>query len=187
VRVLRRQPEVQLAIAVERGCRATRLDGCRGDALVDDALRHDDFATVEEVVASSERQLERGVRAAFSKGGACYGCHRIARPLNPASLLYRIGPVNLIRRYLPNGDFNHGIREHKRDAQGRPICTACHKAERSERSTDLLVPHIAQCRACHGRPTPLTATPAGTDCSECHAYHQPGSSARLRSNDSLTF
>jgi len=133
------------------------------------------------------QMIDRGVRAAFSKGGACYGCHRISGPLNPASLLYRIGPVNLIQRYLPNGDFNHGIREHKQDAQGRPSCMECHKAESSERSTDLLVPRIAQCRACHGHPRPFTATPAGTHCSECHAYHQPGTSARLRSSDSLTF
>ncbi|HSC19523.1 MAG TPA: FHA domain-containing protein [Rhizomicrobium sp.] len=131
--------------------------------------------------------IERGVRAAFSKGGTCYGCHVILSPPNRASLLYGIGPVNLLQRYLPSGDFNHRIRQHKQDAQGRPLCTECHKAEHAERSTDLLVPRVAACRACHGRPKPLTATPAGTNCSECHAYHQPGTSARLRSDGSLTF
>ncbi len=131
--------------------------------------------------------VERGVRAAFSKGGACYGCHTVLPPRNPASLLYRIAPVNLIQRYLPSGDFDHSIREHKQDAQGRPICTRCHRAETSQYSTDLLVPPISSCRTCHGRPAPLTATPAGANCSECHAYHRPGTSARLRSADSLTF
>jgi hypothetical protein len=131
--------------------------------------------------------VQRGVRAAFSKGGACYGCHTILPPLNASSLLYRIAPVNLIQRYLPSGDFDHSIRQHKQDAQGRPICTQCHNAENSHYSTDLLVPQIAECRACHGRPKPFTVTPASSNCSECHAYHRPGTSARLRSDESLTF
>jgi hypothetical protein len=136
---------------------------------------------------SPSQLVERGVRTAFSKGGACYGCHTILPPLNSASLLYRIAPVNLIQRYLPNGDFDHSIRQHKQDGQGRPICTRCHKAESSQHSTEVLVPRVAECRACHGRPQPFTATPAGANCSECHAYHWPGTSARLRSDDSLTF
>jgi hypothetical protein len=136
---------------------------------------------------NSSQAIERGVRAAFSKGGACYDCHAILSPANAASLLYRIAPVHLIQRYLPSGDFDHSIRQHKQSAEGRPICTQCHKASASQYSTDVLVPRVAQCRACHGRPKPFTATPAGANCSECHAYHQPATSARLRSHDSLTF
>jgi hypothetical protein len=136
---------------------------------------------------SPSQLVERGVRAAFSRGGACYGCHTILPPLNSASLLYRIAPVNLIQRYLPSGDFDHSIHEHKQDLQGQPICVQCHKAESSQYSTEVLVPHVAECRACHGRPKPFTASPAGANCSECHAYHRPGTSARLRSDDSLTF
>lgn len=131
--------------------------------------------------------VERGVRAIFSKGGACYGCHTILPPLYSASLLYRIAPVNLIQRYLPSGDFDHSVHQHRQDARGQAICIQCHKAKSSQESTDVLVPRIAECRACHGRPKPSTVIQAGTNCSECHAYHRPGTSARLRSDESLTF
>ncbi len=125
----------------------------------------------------SSDAVARGVRAVFSRGGACYGCHTIVAPPYPGSLAFDIAPVRLTDRYLPRGGFDHSVPAHRVDANGQPICSSCHKAESSKRSADLLLPPIARCAACHGQSRSVTATAASDTCSECHGYHLPGAPA----------
>lgn len=125
----------------------------------------------------SSDAVARSVRAVFSRGGACYGCHTIVAPPYSGSLAFDIAPVRLANRYLPRGGFDHSVPAHRVDANGQPICSSCHKAESSKRSADLLLPPIARCAACHGQSRHVTATAASDTCSECHGYHQPGAPA----------
>ena len=115
-------------------------------------------------------QFERGarapgaaatVRAAFSRDGACFGCHAVVSP-GAGSLAFKVRPVAFPSRYLRNGWFDH--RPHAR--QG---CSDCHAAARSSAASDLLIPGLATCRTCHGGEQ--TAKPVASSCAMCHNYH----------------
>ena len=115
-----------------------------------------------------------GVRKVFAPGGVCAECHTVRRPSDPGSLAYGIAPVYLNDRYLPRGDFNHGVPAHNKDALGRNTCDSCHKARTSDDAREVLLPRLAACADCHGKNPKQAATSASADCAECHSYHAPG-------------
>jgi Cytochrome c3 len=108
------------------------------------------------------------VRAVFQEGGACYDCHKVIAPANPASLAFKIAPVSLTQRYMKLGWFAHG--DH--DTADMP-CASCHAAKTSKVSADLLLPGIARCRDCHVGAHPEKGK-VTSDCGACHSFH-PGS------------
>jgi hypothetical protein len=124
---------------------------------------------------SVEDSVAAGVRAAFAPGGTCYDCHTVIPPSDPRSLAFGIAPVHLTDRYLPDGAFDHSVPEHRQDANGAPTCDTCHKAKESVRAADVLLPRIATCDTCHGKSESQIATAAGSDCAECHGFHDTGS------------
>jgi hypothetical protein len=75
----------------------------------------------------------------------------------------KVREVNITARWLQHGGFNHS--PHK-----MLECASCHKLVRnSERTSDVLVPGVKTCEACHnssGNPES-----AKGNCSECHQYH----------------
>jgi hypothetical protein len=87
---------------------------------------------------------------------------------------YRIRPIHLTERYLPWGDFDHSLPAHKQDAEGRPTCDTCHRVVDSTGSSQVMLPRIEQCAACHGKTKAQVAQAASGDCAECHSYHAPG-------------
>ena len=105
----------------------------------------------------------RAIRAVFSQGGACYGCHEIVGPSRPGGLDYRVVPVRLPMRYMAHGWFDHAAH----DSQD---CASCHSAARSDRAADLLLPGIATCRQCHGGEGSRAQVPSS--CAMCHDYHR---------------
>lgn len=113
-------------------------------------------------------------RATFSKGGACFDCHTITW----AGDTVRMAPVKLTVRYLPRGDFDHSIPEHgaigKAGKAGSFKCADCHAAAKSEKASDMLVPDLPKCAACHGKTTEQIAAAGKSDCAECHSFHAPG-------------
>jgi hypothetical protein len=120
------------------------------------------------------------VRAAFAPGGTCTTCHTFMKPAVAGALDYKIVPVRITSRYLPWGDFNHNVPEHHLDANGATTCKSCHKAESSKLSQDVLLPKIAECDTCHGKTKGEIATAAGSDCAECHGFHNTGLPASPR-------
>lgn len=114
------------------------------------------------------------IRALFAPRGLCSECHVAIAPADPASLAYRIRPIHLTERYLPWGDFDHSLPAHKRDAEGRPTCDTCHRVVDSTGSSQVMLPRIEQCAACHGKTKAQTPQAASGDCAECHSYHAPG-------------
>lgn len=138
-------------------------------------LPHGDPKKVETALRAQFGAGAAGrVRAAFSEGGACVDCHTVTSAADG----YRIAPVHLTNRFLSRGAFDHGVPEHRKDAKGQPACATCHAAAKSETSADLLLASITRCADCHGKTKAQVHAPAGSECSECHSYHAPGTPAR---------
>lgn len=114
------------------------------------------------------------IRALFAPRGLCSECHATIAPADASSLQYRIRPIHLTERYLPWGDFDHSLPAHKQDADSRPTCDTCHRVVDSTGSSQVMLPRIEQCAACHGKTKSQTAQAASGDCAECHSYHAPG-------------
>ena len=130
--------------------------------------------------AQAVDHVAAGVHAAFAPGGTCTTCHTVVKPGAPGALNYAIAPVRLTSRYLPWGDFNHNVPEHHQDANGAPNCDTCHKAKNSAHAQDVMLPGIAACGTCHGKTRAQVPTAAGSDCAECHGFHNPGLPASPR-------
>jgi hypothetical protein len=115
-----------------------------------------------------------GVRQVFAPGGVCAECHTILRPTDPNALNYGVARVYLNDRYLPWGDFDHGVPQHNKGASGRSTCGDCHNARMTDDAREVMLPRISACADCHGKSRKQTATSASADCTECHSYHAPG-------------
>jgi hypothetical protein len=121
-------------------------------------------------------RADQAVRSVFSQGGACFDCHEVVQP-PPGSLAYNIRPVAFPTRYMLHGWFDH--RQHlivQRPGQprleGSAACASCHGARNSNSASDLLLPDIDSCRACHGGER--TNLPVASTCAMCHDYHMTG-------------
>ncbi len=91
----------------------------------------------------------------------CKQCHTLVAETGAA--LPEIAPSNITARYMPHANFDHS-------QHGLDDCTACHPgAKTSQQSSDVLLPGIATCRACHHAGTEA----AESRCFECHTYHDP--------------
>jgi len=106
----------------------------------------------------------------------CKQCHLYEAPVNSAVVripagtesepetvgsLPDIAPAKITIRWLPHAKFNH-------DAHRSFTCTSCHaKALSSTETSDVLIPGIENCKACHA-PGPEHAE---SRCFECHTYH----------------
>ena len=117
-------------------------------------------------------RADQAVRAVFSEGGACFDCHTVQPAPGPAG--FAIRPVAFPTRYMLHGWFDH--RPHQfvqRPGQprqeGTQACLSCHRADASGQATDLLLPDVASCRACHGGES--TSLPVESSCAMCHDYH----------------
>ena len=92
-------------------------------------------------------------RARFA---GCAYCHEVT-PKGEAPPL--ISPAQVLDRWMANARFNHA--QHVSMS-----CLQCHAANRSEKSSDVIMPSKQSCTECH--------SPKGGvrfDCSACHVYH----------------
>lgn len=102
------------------------------------------------------------IARALAPGGVCGECHYPAATAQGPGVM----PVNLQTRYMLKGRFEH--EDHRQEP-----CASCHEAASSSAASDLLLPGIATCRACHGGEADARAdVPSG--CAMCHSYHLPG-------------
>jgi hypothetical protein len=103
----------------------------------------------------------------------CKQCHTLI--VGEGDALPKIAPSTITARYLPNANFDHS-------QHGLVDCTSCHAAARtSQQSSDVLLPGIATCRACHHS----GAEAAESRCFECHTYHDPARRKTTHSNFSV--
>jgi len=96
----------------------------------------------------------------------CADCHDVTRVLGASGFdQWQVTPVRLTQNWMPRARFNHA-------AHITEPCTSCHdSAERSKRSSDILMPRIAKCRECHGDAN--DASKLSSDCVMCHRFHLP--------------
>jgi predicted CXXCH cytochrome family protein len=133
--------------------------------------------------AGTAERGERAIRAIFSgPSGTCFECHNIVAP-PPGTLNYRIRPIQFTRiangaetgRYVDHGWFDHRAhqivqRPGERRAEGSAACLSCHTAAgTSQSATDLMLPGLQSCRACHGGES--SRLPVPSTCAMCHDYH----------------
>jgi hypothetical protein len=103
----------------------------------------------------------------------CKQCHTLIT--NEGAALPKIAASNITARYMPHANFDH-------TQHGLVDCTSCHAAATaSQQSSDVLLPDIATCRACHH----AGAEAAESRCFECHTYHDPAQRKPAHSNFSL--
>lgn len=110
---------------------------------------------------ASPARAEQAIRAVFSRGGACFGCHEVDNP-GPGALNFKIQPVAFPVRYMQHGWFDH--KPHETES-----CSSCHAAGKSNSASDLLLPDLASCRTCHGGET--ARAKVQSSCAMCHDYH----------------
>ncbi|MGH9681938.1 MAG: hypothetical protein ACRD4Y_18485, partial [Candidatus Acidiferrales bacterium] len=103
----------------------------------------------------------------------CKQCHTLIFANGAA--LPKIAPSSIATRYMPHANFDHS-------QHGLVSCESCHQgALTSQLSSDVLLPGIAACRACHHP----GAEAAESRCFECHNYHDPAHSKPAHSNFSI--
>jgi len=103
----------------------------------------------------------------------CKQCHEII--VEEGATLPKIAPSNITSRYMPRANFDHS-------QHGLVDCASCHAATTtSQLNSDVLIPGIATCRACHHS----GAEAAESRCFECHTYHDPAQRKPSHSNFSL--
>jgi hypothetical protein len=133
----------------------------------------------------SDQAIAQKVRAVFMDDTVgphpCYGCHTFTAN-DPNTLVFKIVPVHLENRYLPRAGFDHSVPQHLVDANGKPLCLNCHTATRSDSLSNVVIPGITTCKACHGARNPMGQQIAASNCTECHGYHVPGEPPTHESN-----
>jgi predicted CXXCH cytochrome family protein len=91
----------------------------------------------------------------------CTGCHDNMGFVDGRAGMYS-GPivdVTVIKPWMPKATFDH--RPHL-----MVECTSCHAAGQSTKTSDVLMPKIETCAACHA-----PGKGAESRCFECHGYH----------------
>jgi predicted CXXCH cytochrome family protein len=128
----------------------------------------------------AEQQSLIAARDLFEKR-VCVDCHKVVKRRGAVGYdQWMVVPVRLTSSWMPRASFDH--RPHQSSK-----CVDCHlSADRSRSSDDVLMPAIAQCRACHGGQGDRTKL--ASDCLTCHQFHLPGrglfdSEATLRAQD----
>jgi predicted CXXCH cytochrome family protein len=112
------------------------------------------------------RQSMQAARELLEKR-VCVECHTVTRDEALSGFeQWRVEPVRLSASWMPRARFNHA-------AHHGAKCTACHhQAERSDSSSDVLMPGIKDCRSCHGGNNDHARL--ASDCTMCHRLHIGG-------------
>jgi hypothetical protein len=121
--------------------------------------------------ACAHQRAEEEIQRQFGpKGSGCISCHVVRETQGPDIYnRYRVMPVRLTYDYFPDTHFRHKDHLVQKDLSGQDACLSCHPANKSESSTDVLIPDIDKCQECHSdRPI---VDQVAVQCVSCHTYH----------------
>ncbi len=93
----------------------------------------------------------------------CATCHDVSKTQNGDTTKWEIAPVRIADTWLPKSHFVHKKHE-------TMLCTDCHDAEKSEESSDVLIPAIDNCQQCHAG-TEAAHNKVESTCVDCHGFH----------------
>ncbi len=108
------------------------------------------------------RDQARSVTESLFTGKACTTCHKVTPPRDPDDT-WHVAPVRVSGVWYTDAKFTHA-------KHATVKCEDCHAARKSEQSSDLLIPGIANCRSCHAGAK--AKDKVATTCIACHDYHQ---------------
>ncbi len=106
-----------------------------------------------------EERVSRAKNALFVSSAGCKYCHEMEGDK-------KIVPPAMPERWYHHSKFNHFIHRFS-------DCAECHaQANTSEKTSDLILPGINNCKKCHGQSEEKTwPFKASGDCHLCHKYH----------------
>jgi hypothetical protein len=127
----------------------------------------------QRVLAWVEREVLYLEEMLYTGKKVCVKCHEQILSGSGGGLP-RIASPQIPIRWLEHASFSH-------EKHRVLSCLECHAgAQRSARTSDVLLPRIEQCRACHA---PIDRTPStftggvSHSCVQCHTYHAAPSPA----------
>ena len=97
-----------------------------------------------------------------SDATGCALCHKVTAP-SAANSAWQVAAVRVSGVWYAEATFTHAKHTTVK-------CESCHDARKSKESSDVLIPGIDNCRACHGGA--YAKDKVGTTCIACHNYHQ---------------
>jgi Cytochrome c3/Cytochrome c7 and related cytochrome c len=112
-----------------------------------------------EALAWAAQRTTAALGIIFDPKRGCSYCHVTDR----SGGKFTVAPVFLRARFLPQAQFDH--------AKHTSVpCAQCHDAAHSDRSSDVLLPGIETCTACHGGERATLKT--RSTCTSCHLFHR---------------
>lgn len=122
-----------------------------------------ELTTEERLIAMAwAKQKWRHVAEEVIQYRSCSTCHIIEIIRNDPPD-WRLVPVTITDHWMKRARFNH-FNHRTQD------CADCHNAAKSEDSEDVMMPGIANCRACHGGSGAKDRV--ASTCISCHKFHQ---------------
>jgi hypothetical protein len=130
-------------------------------------------ADEKRVALSWARDKANLVTRTLFEGKACGVCHTVTKQASndEGMLVYTVAPVRVAGAWYAKSEFTHGKHETMR-------CLDCHDAEKSSTSANVLIPGIANCRACHAGEG--ATGKLASECVDCHGFHQSTFPLHLR-------
>lgn len=147
----------------------------------------------------AQQMAAKMIQSQFAVRG-CRSCHQI-KDTGSADIneRYQVLAVKLGNEFYPHAVFKHSSHLIQGDLTGDAACKSCHAADRSENSSQVLMPGIQKCLGCHsdsprdtqrqvdaheGSPASNRREVVALSCVGCHVYHPEESSNP--SDDALT-
>ncbi|WP_340108809.1 cytochrome c3 family protein [Pikeienuella sp. HZG-20] len=112
--------------------------------------------------ASAQAELELKRIMEVSLCGDCHVAEAAAEPDDRGRTVWKVQGALLQRHWMPKSSFNH-------KPHFAMDCVSCHAATTSKASTDVLMPPIEDCRACHKGEN--AGASASSECLACHEFH----------------
>lgn len=127
--------------------------------------------TDRDRAAAEARKQALTVAADLFERRACTTCHDVTRVDDDSDVPWKVLPVRLTENFFVHASFSHSAHETEVSS-----CDGCHQAARSEAATDVLIPGIESCRACHGSGSSNRNSSAQipSTCVMCHSFHFDG-------------
>ena len=107
------------------------------------------------------QRVDAALGLVFDPRRGCGACHIATTEGGSPS----VAPVVILDSHLPKTRFDHG----RHDTME---CGQCHKAGTSAASSDVLMPDLDTCVACHGAADAARKVPS--TCISCHDFHRHG-------------
>ena len=113
--------------------------------------------------------MEAGIQ--FTQRG-CITCHEVSdNNSDDTYSRWTVLPVKINHDWYGRAIFDHADHLTQRGKTENQVCSSCHQAGQSEKSSDVLIPAFDNCQSCHG--DDLAENKVPMNCVSCHAFHPP--------------